>query len=130
LIGNYYWGTGRRKEAVARVRIVEGSGRVIINDRDLEVYFPLERWQTSVLSPFRVTGMEGKFDCFVNIKGGGVNGQVEATRLGIARALAEYNPDFRPLLKEYGLLTRDPRMKERKKYGLKRARKAPQFSKR
>ncbi len=126
MIGSYYWGTGRRKEAVARVRIVEGNGRVIINEKDLEMYFPLEKWQTSVLSPFKVTGTEGRFDCFVNVKGGGVNGQVEATRLGIARALAE----FRPLLKEHGLLTRDPRVKERKKYGLKRARKAPQFSKR
>jgi len=130
LIGNYYWGTGRRKEAVARVRIIEGSGKIIINDRDLETYFPLERWQIQILSPFKVTGTEGKFDCYANVTGGGVNGQAEAVRLGIARALVEYNPEFRPILKEYGLLTRDPRMKERKKYGLKRARKAPQFSKR
>lgn len=131
MIGNYYWGTGRRKEAVARVRISEGSGKFIINDeKELQDYFPLERWQTQILSPFRLTGTEGRFDCYVNVTGGGVNGQAEAVRLGIARALVEYNPDFRPTLKEYGLLTRDPRMKERKKYGLKRARKAPQFSKR
>ncbi len=130
MIGSYYWGTGRRKEAVARVRITEGSGRIIINDRDLETYFPLDRWRIQILSPFRVTGTEGKFDCYANVTGGGVNGQAESVRLGIARALVEYNPEFRPILKEYGLLTRDPRMKERKKYGLKRARKAPQFSKR
>ncbi|HPO83064.1 MAG TPA: 30S ribosomal protein S9, partial [bacterium] len=80
--------------------------------------------------PFRITGTEGRFDCYVNVNGGGVNGQAEAVRLGVSRALVEYNPEFRPVLKEYGLLTRDPRMKERKKYGLKRARKAPQFSKR
>lgn len=130
MIGNYYWGIGRRKEAVARVKITDGSGRILINDRELEAYFPLEKWQTIALSSFRITGMEGKFDCLVNVKGGGVNGQVEATRLGIARALVKYSPEFRPVLKEHGLLTRDPRMKERKKYGLKRARKAPQFSKR
>ncbi|MBP8637940.1 MAG: 30S ribosomal protein S9 [Dictyoglomi bacterium] len=131
MIDNYYWGTGRRKESVARVRITEGDGKIIINgDKELHDYFSLERWQTQILSPFRITGTEGRFDCYVNVNGGGVNGQAEAVRLGISRALVEYNPEFRPVLKEYGLLTRDPRMKERKKYGLKRARKAPQFSKR
>jgi len=131
LIDNYYWGTGRRKESVARVRITEGDGKIVINgDKELQDYFSLERWQTQILSPFRITGTEGRFDCYVNVNGGGVNGQAEAVRLGVSRALVEYNPEFRPVLKEYGLLTRDPRMKERKKYGLKRARKAPQFSKR
>ncbi|HRR91654.1 MAG TPA: 30S ribosomal protein S9 [bacterium] len=131
MIGNYYWGTGRRKESVARVRITEGDGKIVINgDKELQDYFSLERWQTQILSPFRITGTEGRFDCYVNVNGGGVNGQAEAVRLGVSRALVEYNPEFRPVLKEYGLLTRDPRMKERKKYGLKRARKAPQFSKR
>ena len=131
MIDNYYWGTGRRKESVARVRITEGDGKIVINgDKELQDYFSLERWQTQILSPFRITGTEGRFDCYVNVNGGGVNGQAEAVRLGVSRALVEYNPEFRPVLKEYGLLTRDPRMKERKKYGLKRARKAPQFSKR
>ncbi len=127
----YYYARGRRKEASAQVRLYPGgSGKIIVNDKPLEEYFPLERNILTVLSPLRVTGMEGKFDITVKVKGGGISGQADAIKLGIARALTLYDPQLRPVLKQYGFLTRDPREKERKKVGLKRARKAPRYSKR
>ena len=127
----YYYARGRRKEASAQVRLYPGgSGKIIVNDKPLEEYFPLERNILAVLSPLRVTGMEGKFDITVKVKGGGISGQADAIKLGIARALTLYDPQLRPVLKQYGFLTRDPREKERKKVGLKRARKAPRYSKR
>jgi small subunit ribosomal protein S9 len=123
--------TGRRKEAVARVRLVPGSGKWSINGRDLQAYFPNKVHQQIVNEPFVTLGAEGKFDVIVRIHGGGVSGQAGALRLGIARALNEVDAEGnRPLLKKAGFLTRDPRAKERKKYGLKKARKAPQYSKR
>jgi small subunit ribosomal protein S9 len=125
-----YWGTGRRKEAVARVRLVPGQGRVSVNDREVEAYFPSPFLQAQVRQPLELTGTEGKYDVHVNVRGGGVTGQAGAVRHGIARALVGVDAEMRPALKKAGLLTRDPRMKERRKYGLKKARKAPQFSKR
>jgi len=123
-------GTGRRKEAVARVRIVPGTGQWTINGRSLDAYFPNKVHQQIVSEPFVTLGAEGKFDVIARIVGGGVTGQAGALRLGVARALTLVDPENRPPLKKAGFLTRDARVKERKKYGLKKARKAPQYSKR
>lgn len=125
-----YLGTGRRKESVARVRLVNGTGRIVINGRDLDNYFSLDTLKFIVKQPLELTDNLKNFDIFVNVKGGGFTGQAGAIRHGVARALLKFNEEFRPVLKKAGLLTRDPRMKERKKYGLKAARRAPQFSKR
>ena len=125
-----YYGTGRRKSSVARVYIMPGSGKIVINKRDMDDYFGLETLKIIVKQPLELTGMTGKFDISVNVHGGGYTGQAGAIRHGITRALVEADADFRPALKKAGFLTRDPRMKERKKYGLKGARRAPQFSKR
>ncbi len=125
-----FYGTGRRKSSVARVYITPGSGKITINKKDIEEYFGLDTLKVIVRQPFEVTGTEGKFDVQVNVYGGGFTGQAGAIRHGIARALNEANSDYRPALKKAGYLTRDSRMKERKKYGLKGARRAPQFSKR
>lgn len=122
--------TGRRKKSVARVRLVTGNGKITINDRDIGEYFGLETLKVIVSQPLALTGQEGKFDVLVNVVGGGLTGQAGAIRHGIARALVEMEANLRPELKKAGFLTRDQRMKERKKYGLKKARKAPQFSKR
>ena len=126
----YFYGTGRRKKSIARVRIVPGSGAVKINGRDIDDYFGLETLKLIVNQPFNVTGTVGKFDIISTVKGGGVSGQAGAIRHGLARALLQADENYRPALKVAGLLTRDPRMKERKKYGLKAARRASQFSKR
>ena len=126
----YFYGTGRRKSSVARVRIVPGTGAVTINKRSIDEYFGLETLKLIVNQPFAVTGTEGKFDIICTVKGGGVSGQARAIRHGLARALLQADPNYRLVLKKAGFLTRDPRMKERKKYGLKAARRAPQFSKR
>lgn len=125
-----YIGTGRRKSSVARVRLVPGTGKIIINDRDIENYIPFEALRTVVKQPLVATETLGSYDVLVNVNGGGYTGQAGAIRHGVARALLQADPEFRPTLKRAGLLTRDPRMKERKKYGLKGARRAPQFSKR
>ena len=125
-----YLGTGRRKSSVARVRLVPGTGVIKINKRDLEEYFGYETLKMIVRAPLVLTDTLGKFDVIVNVYGGGYTGQAGAIRHGIARALLQADPDYRPILKKAGYLTRDPRMKERKKYGLKSARRAPQFSKR
>jgi small subunit ribosomal protein S9 len=125
-----YWGTGRRKNAIARVRLVPGTGNYTINGRTLEDYFGLQTLQMMVESPLKLVGLEGKFDVIINAIGGGISGQAGAARHGIARALLKYDASLRPALKQAGFLTRDPRMKERRKYGLKKARKRPQFSKR
>ena len=125
-----YIGTGRRKKSVARVRIMAGTGVVTINDRSIDEYFGLETLKIIVNQPFAATNTEAKFDVICNVSGGGFTGQAGAIRHGIARALLQVDADFRPVLKKAGYLTRDPRMKERKKYGLKAARRAPQFSKR
>lgn len=126
----YYYGTGRRKNAIARVRIIEGNGKITINGKDLDEYFGLETLKVIVKQPLTVTNSLAKYDVISTVTGGGYTGQAGAIRHGIARALNEANSEFRPALKSNGFLTRDPRMKERKKYGLKKARKAPQFSKR
>ena len=125
-----YIGTGRRKKSVARVRLVAGTGVVTINDRSIDEYFGLETLKIIVNQPFATTNTENKFDVICNVSGGGFTGQAGAIRHGIARALIEYDETLRPALKQAGYLTRDQRMKERKKYGLKKARRAPQFSKR
>ncbi|ADG04964.1 30S ribosomal protein S9 [Kyrpidia spormannii] len=125
-----YWGTGRRKESVARVRLYPGDGQILINRRPLEEYFGLETLKLMVKQPLILTDSLNRYDVHVNVKGGGISGQAGAIRHGIARALLKVDPDLRTPLKRAGLLTRDPRMKERKKYGLKKARRAPQFSKR
>ena len=125
-----YYGTGRRKSSVARVRLVPGTGKITINKRDIDVYFGLETLKVVVRQPLDATKTLGKFDVLINVNGGGFTGQAGAIRHGIARALLEVDDEFRPVLKSAGYLTRDPRMKERKKYGLKAARRAPQFSKR
>ena len=125
-----YTGTGRRKSSIARVRLVEGSGKITINGKDIDEFFGLETLKVIVRQPLTVTNTTAKYDVIANVKGGGFTGQAGAIRHGIARALNEANSEFRPALKSNGFLTRDPRMKERKKYGLKKARKAPQFSKR
>ncbi|MBR6594280.1 MAG: 30S ribosomal protein S9 [Clostridia bacterium] len=126
----YFYGTGRRKFSVARVRLIPGSGAITINSRDIDDYFGLDTLKLVVRQPFGVTSTEGKFDVVVSVSGGGVSGQAGAIRHGISRALLQANDEYRPLLKKAGFLTRDPRMKERKKYGLKAARRASQFSKR
>ena len=126
----YFYGTGRRKNSVARVRVYSGTGKIIINDRDIDDYFGLETLTLIVRQPLVVAGVEGKFDIVVRVSGGGVSGQAGAIRHGLSRALLVYDENLRPELKKAGFLTRDPRMKERKKYGLKAARRAPQFSKR
>ena len=126
----YFYGTGRRKKSVARVRIYPGSGEITINGRSIDEYFGLETLKLIVNQPFGVTGTAGKFDIVANVAGGGISGQAGAIRHGVARALLSADVNYRPALKAAGFLTRDPRMKERKKYGLKAARRAPQFSKR
>ena len=126
----YFYGTGRRKKSVARVRLYPGTGVVTINGRDIDDYFGLETLKLIVNQPFGVTETVGKFDVVANVNGGGISGQAGAIRHGIARALLLADETYRPALKKAGFLTRDPRMKERKKYGLKGARRAPQFSKR
>lgn len=127
----YFYGTGRRKSSVARVRVYEnGTGSIIINGRDIDDYFGLETLKLIVRSPLVLLGLEGKYDIVVRVAGGGVSGQAGAIRHGLSRALLQQSDENRPLLKKAGFLTRDPRMKERKKYGLKAARRAPQFSKR
>lgn len=125
-----YRGTGRRKEAVARVRLVPGAGRLLINGRAFEDYFPLSFMQAAVKLPLSLTETADQYDVHVRVAGGGISGQAGAVRHGIARALLTTEGEYRPALKKAGLLTRDPRAKERRKYGLKKARKAPQFSKR
>ena len=126
----YFYGTGRRKKSVARVRVYAGTGKITINDRDFDDYFGLETLKLIVRQPLALTGTEGKFDIVCKVAGGGVTGQAGAIRHGLSRALLQYDENLRPVLKKAGFLTRDPRMKERKKYGLKGARRAPQFSKR
>ncbi len=125
-----YLGTGRRKKSVARVRLVPGTGVITINKRDIDDYFGYETLKMIVRDPLKLTDNLGKFDVLVNVYGGGFTGQAGAIRHGISRALLHANPELRGSLKKAGFLTRDPRMKERKKYGLKAARRAPQFSKR
>ena len=126
----YFYGTGRRKKSIARVRLYPGSGEITINGRSIDDYFGLETLKLIVNQPFGVTGTTGKFDIVANVTGGGISGQAGAIRHGVARALVAADANFRPALKAAGFMTRDPRMKERKKYGLKAARRAPQFSKR
>ena len=127
----YFYGTGRRKSSVARVRVyANGTGKITINDRDIDDYFGLDTLKLIVRQPLALTESEGKFDIVCSVAGGGVTGQAGAIRHGLARALLQYEPEYRAALKKAGFLTRDPRMKERKKYGLKGARRAPQFSKR
>ena len=121
---------GRRKEAVARVKLVRGTGKIIVNSRAFENYFPLETDRKVILQPLEITGTLNKYDIFAKVKGGGISGQAGALRLGIARALVETEPELKEILRKSGLLTRDPRMKERKKYGQKGARKRFQWTKR
>lgn len=125
-----YRGTGRRKTSVAQVRLLQGTGKFIINGLDVQDYFDFETLRTIAKAPLTLTETEGKFDVIVKVDGGGNTGQAGAVRHGLSRALIEFDGELRPLLKKAGFLTRDPRMKERKKYGLKKARKSPQFSKR
>ena len=125
-----YYGTGRRKKSIARVYLVPGKGKITVNKRDIDDYFGLETLKVIVRQPLTATETLDKFDVLVNVKGGGTTGQAGAIRHGLARALCQVDADYRPVLKKEGYLTRDPRMKERKKYGLKAARRAPQFSKR
>lgn len=125
-----YYGTGRRKKSVARVYLTPGTGEIKINKKTIDEYFGLETLKVIVRQPFVATGTEGKFDVLVNVHGGGFTGQAGAIRHGISRALLQADDEYRPALKKEGYLTRDSRMKERRKYGLKKARKAPQFSKR
>ena len=125
-----YYGTGRRKSSIARVYLVPGTGKITINKRDMDNYFGLDTLKLIVRQPLVLTETQDKFDVLVNVKGGGFTGQAGAIRHGISRALLHADADYRPTLKKAGFLTRDPRMKERKKYGLKAARRAPQFSKR
>ena len=126
----YFYGTGRRKSSVARVRIMQGTGVITINGRDIDEYFGLETLKLIVRQPFESTKTTGTFDIICTVNGGGVSGQAGAIRHGVARALLQVDESYRSVLKKAGFLTRDPRMKERKKYGLKAARRAPQFSKR
>ena len=125
-----YQAVGRRKKAVARVRLVPGDGKIVINGRDIDDYFGLETLKMTVRQPLVLTSLEGRYDVLVNVYGGGLSGQAGALRHGISRALVKADAELRPAIKKAGFLTRDPRMKERKKYGLKAARRAPQFSKR
>ena len=126
----YYYGTGRRKSSVARVRVYQGTGNITINGRDIDDYFGLETLKLIVRQPLNLTNTNGSFDIVCTVAGGGVTGQAGAIRHGLSRALLNFNEELRPVLKKAGFLTRDPRMKERKKSGLKAARRAPQFSKR
>ena len=126
----YFYGTGRRKKSVARVRIIPGTGVITVNKKDIDEYFGLETLKLIINQPFGTTNTLGKFDVIANVQGGGLSGQAGAIRHGIARALLKADEAYKPALKAAGLLTRDPRMKERKKYGLKAARRASQFSKR
>ena len=126
----YFYGTGRRKSSVARVRVYQGTGKITINERDIDDYFGLETLKVIVRQPLVLTENADKFDIVCRVAGGGVTGQAGAIRHGISRALLQVSDELRPALKKAGFLTRDPRMKERKKYGLKGARRAPQFSKR
>ena len=125
-----YWGTGRRKKSIARIRLIPGEGQIEINSRGLDSYFGLETLKLIVKQPLLLTDTLSRYDIYANVHGGGISGQAGAIRHGIARALLKTDPELRPSLKKAGFLTRDPRMKERKKYGLKAARRAPQFSKR
>lgn len=125
-----YWGTGRRKNAVARVLLRAGSGKLTVNNREVDDYFPRYIWKTQAIEPLRVAGVEGKVDIMINAHGGGLTGQSGAIRMGIARAILKLNPDARPVLKKAGMLCRDSRMVERKKFGQKGARGKRQFSKR
>ncbi len=127
---NYFWGTGRRKNALARVRLRPGNGEIKINDKTVEEYFPRLVWQSQVFQSLKVASLEGKVDVFIRASGGGLTGQAGASKMGIARALIKLNPDLRPALKKEGLLTRDARMVERKKFGQKGARGKRQYSKR
>ncbi|MDR2174429.1 MAG: 30S ribosomal protein S9 [Synergistaceae bacterium] len=127
---SYFWGTGRRKSALARVRVRPGSGEIKINNRTVEDYFPRLVWQSQVWHSLKTASLEGKVDVFIRATGGGLTGQAGAAKMGIARALIKLNPDLRPALKKEGLLTRDPRMVERKKFGQKGARGKRQYSKR
>ena len=127
---SFFYGTGRRKSSVARVRVYKGTGKITINSRNIDEYFGLETLKLIIRQPLELTSTTTKFDILVNVKGGGTTGQAGAIRHGISRALIQADSDLRPSLKKAGFLTRDPRMKERKKYGLKAARRAPQFSKR
>ena len=129
-MANKFYGTGRRKSSIARVYLVPGNGKITINKKDMDQYFGLETLKIIVRQPLEATNTLDKYDVLVNVRGGGFTGQAGAIRHGIARALLNVDSDFRPTLKKAGFLTRDPRMKERKKYGLKKARRAPQFSKR
>ncbi len=126
----YFYGTGRRKSSTARIRLIPGSGEITVNKKDVDDYFGIDTLKLLINQPFTVTGTAGKFDVVASVKGGGLSGQAGAIRHGISRALLQADDDYRTLLKKSGLLTRDPRMKERKKYGLKAARRASQFSKR
>lgn len=126
----HFYGTGRRKNAIARVFLTPGEGNIVVNDRPLEAYFQRKTLEVLVKQPLEITGMLGRFDVKAKVTGGGISGQAGAMRLGIARALVQADPNLRPILRKAGFLTRDPRMKERRKYGLKKARRAPQFSKR
>ena len=125
-----YQAVGRRKKAIARVRLIPGEGKIVINGRDIDNYFGLETLKMTVRQPLVLTALEGRYDVLVNVYGGGLSGQAGAIRHGVSRALVKADPELRPAIKKAGFLTRDPRMKERKKYGLKAARRAPQFSKR
>ena len=125
-----YQAVGRRKKAIARVRLIPGDGKIVINGRDIDNYFGLETLKMTVRQPLALTSLEGRYDVLVNVCGGGLSGQAGAIRHGVSRALIKADPELRPAVKKAGFLTRDPRMKERKKYGLKAARRAPQFSKR
>ncbi len=125
-----YYGTGRRKTSIARVRLVPGEGKVVVNNRPLDEFFGKKTLEMIAKQPLVLTKTDGRFDVLAKVEGGGITGQAGAIRLGIARALLKVDPEMRPTLKRAGFLTRDPRMKERKKYGLKGARRAPQFSKR
>lgn len=126
----YTRAVGRRKEAVAQVRLTRGTGKITINGRDIKEYFPHSEWQKTIEAPFVANGTDGTFDVSVKVSGGGIRGQADGVRLAIARALCIYNPDARPALKKLGYLRRDARVKERKKYGKKKARRSPQWSKR
>ena len=129
-MANDFNAVGRRKSAVARVRLVPGEGKILVNKRDIDDYFGLETLKMTIRQPMNLVNVGGSFDVLVNVRGGGLTGQAGAIRHGISRALCKVNPELRAALKRAGFLTRDPRMKERKKYGLKAARRAPQFSKR
>ncbi|MBN1298750.1 MAG: 30S ribosomal protein S9 [Actinobacteria bacterium] len=125
-----YYATGKRKESIARVRLTPGTGKITVNDRDFNTYFNSDAQKTMIIEPLKLTGTDSAYDVIADIIGGGVSGQAGALRHGISKALLDVNDEYRPILKREGFLTRDSRIKERKKYGLKKARKRPQFSKR